>query len=467
MMVGRSCIRRRRIIFLIALFLVVLLFAGCKVQIVEKKNASNEIIIEEIVKPSPSSIPPSAPSPAPAVRSPLPSANIQATSPVPSVPAASSQPVQLQQAQPQPVPAEPPREQAVAPLRPFSTLPYQPPVVNTGDAASSDVLLQRPVNTIRVHMLNVGDGESILVESEKTMLIDCGPEEFRKKTAEYLRQQGIATIDALVLSNLERERIGGCPYILREFDVKRIIQNDLESDDAAYKRIKEIVEEEEIGMEQLLHDVNFTFDQNIDAELHVPYDKGTLSEMGSHTLVVRLIHGAVSFLFAGDCGKGCERIFYENQSLDYAVTVYGIGEHAEQDSATRLLFSNLSAQIGLLSANRSLDIEQADPDVVRRYVDHGLRVYRTDYDGTIVVTSDGYTYDVSVSKGIEHWKEGTAEETVFTPSPDCPYVAHYNSIFYYTFDCPLAKTVEPNWRLCFANNALANATGRRLDPRCG
>jgi len=438
----------------VLLFIMIILLAGCKIQLVEKRNTSDEVIIEEIT-----------PSPAPAPAAAATSSGAVLEVPFPPSPEPPSLAVP-QHMQPMPAPAEPPGEQAVVPLRPFSTLPYQPPDVIAEDSATPDILLQRPVGEVRVHMLDVGDGESILVESDKTMLIDCGPEEIRKKTAAYLQRQGITAIDVLILSNLERERIGACPYILREFDIKRVIQNDLAVDDIAYKKIKEIAEEEEIPIERLFHDTNFTLDQNIDVGLHVPYDKGLLSEMKSHVIALRLVHGDLSFLFMSDCGKGCERIFFDNQSLDYAVTIYSIGVHAEQKSATRLLFYNLSAQVGLLSVNRSLNIEQADPEVVKRYAGHGLRVYRTDYDGSIVVTSDGKKYNISVSKGVEHWKEGTEEETASTPSPDCPYVAHYNSIYYYTFDCPLAGSIVPQWKLCFADDAEANATRRKLDSRC-
>ncbi len=432
----------------VLLVMMMVMLAGCKIQLVEKKNLSDEVIIEEIERP--------APPPAPAPAAPSTVVEEQSTAPPSFVP--------LHQA---PTPTGPPSaEPSTALLRPASTLPYQPPDIGAEGTADGHAPSRRPVSEVRVHMLDVGDAESVLVESDKTMLIDCGPEDFGKKTITYLRGQGIETIDILLLSNLERERIGACKDILYEFDVKRIIQNDLASDEAAYKEIKARAEELDLRLERIEHDTNITLDSNIDIELHVPYDKGKLSELKSHVVVVRLVHGDVSFLFTGDCSRGCERIFHENRSLDYAATVYGIGTHAEQKSATRLLFYNLSAKIGLLSANRSLDIAQADPETVKRYVDHGLRIYRTDYDGTIVVASDGEDVEISISRGIEHWKEGTKQETLFTPSPDCPFVAHYNSIFYYTFDCPLATTVEPQWRLCFADGSAANAAGRRLDSRC-
>lgn len=421
-------VEKRYVILVLLLFLV----AGCKITVVDKKDAAADIVIEEI-EPSTTRAAPPEVMPAP--------------------------PRQAPSALPAPTPATPPVTVV------SSTRPYQPPIIEAERVTPSATRI-KTVNAIKVHVLDVGNGESILVQSDKTMLIDCGPKTFSKKVVAYLESQGITTIDILLLTNLERSRIGNCAKIIDNFAVTRIIQNQRSSNEGAYKDLLFLAKDLGIPIEKVEHDMTFTLDSNIDVKLHVPYDKGLLSNAKSQVIVTRLDHLEVSFLFFSDCGQGCERIFYDNGTLNYRTTFVGLGAHATRDSGTRLLLSNLSAQVGLLSANKSLDIEQIVPSVIKGYTDLGLRIFRTDYDGDIVVSSDGRRYEIMVSKGVEHWKEGTNKETMHTPSPDCQFVAHYNSLYYYTFDCLLADTVEPNWRLCFADGAAAQATGRKLDGRC-
>lgn len=437
-------VEKRYAVILLVIGLIFLV--GCKITVVDERSGADEIIIEEI-----------GPTPTPAG---LPTAPAQPAV-IPAQPAPTPIPVQVPTpAQVQPEPAAPP----VATVS--STRPYQSPI-GTEEPIAPRITAIKDVDAIKVHVLDVGNGESILVQSDKTMLMDCGPKTFSKKVIAYLESQAITTIDILLLTNLERSRIGGCEKVLDEFAVTRIIQNRRSSDEGAYKDLMLRAEELGIPVEKVEHDMNFTLDSNIDVQLHVPYDKGRLSDAKSYSIITRLDHGGTSFLFFSDCGQGCERIFYDNGTLNYQTTFLGLGAHANEDSGTRLLLGNLSAQVGLLSANRSLDLDQVVPSVIKGYTDLGLRLYRTDYDGDIVVHSNGRNYYVSVSKGIEHWKEGTEDGTMRTPSQDCPFVAHYSSVFYYTFDCPMAKTVEPSWRLCFVDSASASAGGRQLDSRCG
>ena len=71
--------------------------------------------------------------------------------------------------------------------------------------------------------INVGYGDAILIRSGSfTMLVDCGdwtvgdggPDSQRISAADFLRQEGIDTLDLLVLTHLHRDHSGGLAKLL-------------------------------------------------------------------------------------------------------------------------------------------------------------------------------------------------------------------------------------------------------------
>ena len=71
--------------------------------------------------------------------------------------------------------------------------------------------------------INVGYGDAILIRSgSSTMLVDCGdwtvgdggPDSQRISAADFLRQEGIDTLDLLVLTHLHRDHSGGLTKLL-------------------------------------------------------------------------------------------------------------------------------------------------------------------------------------------------------------------------------------------------------------
>ena len=67
----------------------------------------------------------------------------------------------------------------------------------------------------RVTVLDVGQGQSILLQSEgKAFLVDCGgddSEDAADTTAEALLSQGICRLDGIVVTHFDKDHVGACP----------------------------------------------------------------------------------------------------------------------------------------------------------------------------------------------------------------------------------------------------------------
>ena len=90
---------------------------------------------------------------------------------------------------------------------------------------------------IVLDFINVGYGDAILIrdiDEKKTALIDTGDvttgrkkDSLRITAADFLRKEGIRTIDLLVLTHLHKDHCGGLKDLLKGVSVKRFLTNYL------------------------------------------------------------------------------------------------------------------------------------------------------------------------------------------------------------------------------------------------
>ena len=123
---------------------------------------------------------------------------------------------------------------------------------------------------------------------------DCGDTNKGKVVWEYLKDQGVKHLDVLMASHAHKDHVGRCSFLLQKIIVKETYDNGSPSETGTYKKFKTLARQkaryQSITADTLVHNL----------EVFVAYDtKGKLSE-ADRSLMVKLIHDQVSFLFTGD-----------------------------------------------------------------------------------------------------------------------------------------------------------------------
>ena len=79
----------------------------------------------------------------------------------------------------------------------------------------------REEDIIKVHFLDVGQGDSIFIElnNDKTMLIDAGEANKGDYIVNYIKDRGYSNIDYLIGTHPHADHIGGLVYIINNFEI--------------------------------------------------------------------------------------------------------------------------------------------------------------------------------------------------------------------------------------------------------
>ena len=97
------------------------------------------------------------------------------------------------------------------------------PIENTFQQAPQEVKGEKSTD-FKVHFLDVGQGDSVLIQSgSQLMLIDGGNNTGEKELVQYLKGQGIKKIDYLIATHPHEDHIGGLDKVIKNFDIGKII----------------------------------------------------------------------------------------------------------------------------------------------------------------------------------------------------------------------------------------------------
>ena len=106
-----------------------------------------------------------------------------------------------------------------------------------------------PEGEVYVTMLDVGQGESILVETlEQNILIDTGYTGESDKLRAELEKAGVTRFERIILTHPHVDHIGGIGYILDNYEVDEISDNGIASASTLYQRYRSAD-----GVKALLH----------------------------------------------------------------------------------------------------------------------------------------------------------------------------------------------------------------------
>ena len=258
---------------------------------------------------------------------------------------------------------------------------------------------------LRVSFLDVGQGDAAVVEfpGSHVMVIDAGGflsqtfDSGRAIVAPFLWQRKIGRIDTLVLSHPNLDHYGGLEFLAKHFGVTSFWFNGEDrSDSRRFKRLMAIVQEHDIQTHTLCRD---TPDREIGGVriqiLHPPCGRTGL-DTNDASLVLRLSHGEVDFLFSGDVERAGERALLARPTR-LESEILKVPHHGSRSSSTRPFLQAVSPQVAIASLGHNNRFRFPAPEVVERYEQQGVELLRTDQVGTVTVRSDGKSYRVETT----------------------------------------------------------------------
>ena len=264
---------------------------------------------------------------------------------------------------------------------------------------------------MRVHFIDVGQADSAFIElgNGQTMLIDAGRS--GGDVVDYIRNLQYETIDYVVASHPHDDHIGGMATVLNSFNIGKMYMPKQAHTISAFTNMLDVIENKDIDLYTAKAGTNILSSGNINIDVLAPFSESN-SNLNNASAVVRITYGKTVMLFTGDA----EHVI-ENQLLNSGIDadVLKVGHHGAGSASSSSFIKAVSPEVAVISVGEGNSYGHPHADTLAILNEVGAKIYRTDEQGTIVVTAD-QNKKITVDKKASTVKENAPPLVVQTPS---------------------------------------------------
>ncbi|MBS7344046.1 MAG: MBL fold metallo-hydrolase [Caryophanon sp.] len=244
---------------------------------------------------------------------------------------------------------------------------------------------------MRVHFIDVGQGDSILIESpnDAYMLIDGGDKGSGDEVVAYLDAQGIDTLDYVVATHPDADHIGGLIDVLKEKEIEHWIDSGKAHTSQTYLEMLSLIDEKDIDFIVPQIDDTIDFDDALDVVV-LQADEDA-SDNNEASVVLKVTYNDRSFLFAADAGVKKEK---DMLAQDIDADVLKAGHHGSNTSSSEAFIKAVSPEVTILSYGEGNKYGHPHAEVTNLLEKYNSLIYATAQSGTIVVETDGVNLSV-------------------------------------------------------------------------
>ena len=243
--------------------------------------------------------------------------------------------------------------------------------------------------TLTVHFIDVGQGDSILLDLGQTeVLIDGG--EKSPGVVSYIDDYVDGPLEVMVATHPHTDHIGGLIAVLDAFEVDEIWLNGDTSTSQTYSQFMSAVNSEGAQVHvarrgDTIQAGNLTFGVLSPVNLS--------DSINNNSIVLSLSYGKVDFLFTGDAEQQAEASMF-GEGIVPDVEILKVGHHGSRTASSVQFLQAAKPEYAIYMAGQGNSYGHPHEETIANLCEVGAAIYGTDIHGTIAVTTNGVTYDV-------------------------------------------------------------------------
>lgn len=277
---------------------------------------------------------------------------------------------------------------------------------------TSGLWLHLPGTRTEVSFLDVGQGSATFIRlpGGETILIDGGTRTAsgydvgQSVIAPFLWLKQCWNLDDVIITHPDSDHYNGLPYIIRRFRPKRLWINGDGKDIPPYQHLLKL--SENLGTRLLKPQTGQSIPHRGNVRISFLTGATQRSRLGAwetgqaenisvndRSLVVRLEHEEVSFLFPGDLGFQGEKPLLKRKG-NLRADVLLAAHHGSSGSNSKPFVTAVNPQIIIVSSGRNVRGLYFDRDHRKKWENAGRKVLATALNGTATCTTNGQQINV-------------------------------------------------------------------------
>ena len=248
-------------------------------------------------------------------------------------------------------------------------------------------------NKMTVHYIDVGQGDSILIQvNNKNLLIDSGPSSNRKDLLNYLENLNIKKLDYIIATHPHEDHIGNMDTIIKRYNIGSFYSPKVITSSNTFESMISALVDKNLKINVLKKGV-----KGIDLGKNVEIQVFSSDNLNDYSPIIKITFVNNSFLFTGDAEVSTESIVLsENNNLN--CDILKVGHHGSSTSTSSNFLTSVNPSVAIIPVGKNNSYGHPTPEVLSLLDSYNIRTFRTDINGTIIAISDGNTINISTLK---------------------------------------------------------------------
>lgn len=282
-------------------------------------------------------------------------------------------------------------------------------IVDFIDVGQGDCIL------IRVPSTDTDQNNEVIEQTDEgssnsnfyTVLIDAGKsagmyssfDAGQKVTLPFLRSQGINTIDLMIMTHAHDDHVGGLISVLEDesIDVKEVLDPQFPATSQVYKKFLNLIKKRNIKYTVVKDGHKLDWGKNCYAKVIAPLKMHKAGALNNSSIVIRMVYGKVAFMFTGDAEKESEEDMLA-YGKELSSQIIKVPHHGGETSSSPDFLALVKPEVAIFTVGLNNKFGHPKSSILNLYKKVGADIYRSDFNGTVTVLTNGDTYEVKTEK---------------------------------------------------------------------
>lgn len=220
-------------------------------------------------------------------------------------------------------------------------------------AVCSGAALQHPAYDEHLSLAFVGTRDDadciVLWRNDFAMMIDTGEEQDAQEILRFLAEEGIHSLDYLVLTHPDKDHIGSVSAIMEDLEVDTVVQSYYRKENNDYQRLQTLIMQEQCRIVMPRQNIRYQF-HDLRIDIFPPEEKHYQND-NDYSLAVLVQHKNVGMLFPGDAeGDRVEELMNINWP---GIQLYKLPHHGRYGSHSADFLETLRPSYAVVTAQEA------------------------------------------------------------------------------------------------------------------